>query len=86
MKPILKNFSGKGEFEYQIRYGMEENSVRLDLCIKTPFDTEYAFHSSSVGHFDSRTQSSTVGLSKALKEAESKWGLKLIKEDLEKVA
>lgn len=83
MKPILKNFSGSGVFEYQIRYEFEQNMVKLHMYIKTPFNKNWEFHDNAVGLFDSEVDSSSVGLTKALKMAEEKWGLKLTKSEMQ---
>lgn len=83
MKPILKNFSGSGVFSYQIRYEIQGCMVALSMYIKTPFTKNYEYHDNAVGLFDSETESSKVGIQKALENAEEKWGLKLMEANLE---
>lgn len=83
MKPILKNFSGSGVFEYQIRPEMKQNLVTLNMYIKTPFNTDHTFLDNAIGMYDDETEKSADGLRRALENAEKKWGLKLLKSDLQ---
>ncbi|MBO0323496.1 hypothetical protein J0X14_14400 [Muricauda sp. CAU 1633] len=84
MKPILKNFSGSGRFEYRIHPTIGKNFVSLDMYIKTPFTEDFVFLNGVSGDFK-EGQKSSIGLEKALKLTEDKWGLNLIKADLQAV-
>lgn len=84
MKPILKNFSGSGVFQYQIRPEIKPNLVELNMNVLTPFMDGYTHIDTIIGLFDSESgESSANGFERAFKKAEDKWKLKLIKADLE---
>ena len=85
MRTIANNFKGSGVFEYKIVLITHcEYMVSVEMHIKTPFVDDYMFYDLCTGTFKpEQGESSAVGFEKALKAAEKKWNLKLIKADLQ---
>lgn len=86
MKLNTNNFSGIIQLDYRVQYKAEGSMVALHLQVRLPNSLEYSHLDTAIGLFDIEEEKSSVGLEKALLNAEKKWCLKLTKEELTQVA
>jgi len=87
MKAITKNFKGKITFDYKIRVEMPGESdsmfseyATVYLDVKNPVSGEYELMSSAMGDDFGSTKDR---LKSAFKRAKEKWGIELIREEVE---
>lgn len=83
MKPIVKNFTGNFKCGTRYRVKVNTDSESLIVKLETQKNNSWFYQ---MAELESLTFGYEVALINALKKAQDSWGIKLLKDDLQKVA